>query len=67
MTTKEIEKLAKADHRLTKIDLDLKLSELKSKEWRIIECIYYVKINQDCSLPEATSFVVHSSAWIGEK
>ena len=52
MTTKEIEKLAKSENRQTNANLDLKLTDLKSKGCRILECILYVKINQDCSLIE---------------
>lgn len=67
MTSKEIEKLAKSDRLLTNIDLDRKLTELKSKECGILECILYVKITKGCSLIEAKSIVMNSSTWIDEK
>ncbi len=67
MTTEEIERLAKSDNLQTNAGLDLKLTELKSKGCRILECILYVKINQNCSLIEAKSIVVNSPTWISKK
>jgi len=40
---------------------------LKSKGCQILECIYYAKINQNCTLNEATKIVVYSKAWKNEK
>ena len=62
-----IEEIAKLDKLKTHSELDLKLKELKLKKYKILECIIYVKINQNCSLIEAKSIVVNSSAWINEK
>nr|WKN34000.1 hypothetical protein K4G66_16590 [Tunicatimonas sp. TK19036] len=67
MTTQEIERLAKSDKSKSIGDLDLKLKELKLAGYRILECILYVKTNQNCSLMDAKSIVINSSAWIDSK
>lgn len=67
MTTEEIEKLAKSDKHKSGKDLDLRLEELKSMGYEILDCIQYVKKNQGCSLKEAKSIVINSTAWIDKK
>ena len=63
----EITKLAEKDSTKNKSELDDRLSELKSLNYGILECIAYVKINQNCSLMDAKTIVINSSAWISEK
>ncbi len=67
MTIEKLTKLAEKENKLTKTELELKLTELKSLNCRILECIVYVKTNQECSLSEAKEIVVNSSAWIKQK
>lgn len=67
MGIEEITKLAKSNSTGSKEDLDLKLTELKSDGCSILECIIYVRVNQNCSLMDAKSIVVNSSAWIDDK
>jgi hypothetical protein len=48
-------------------DLDARVVSLKSSGAGILECILYVKINQGCSLTQASDFVINSSAWASQK
>ncbi len=63
----KIEILAEQNGMLDLPVLELKLVELKSMDWKILECIIYVKYNQNCSLNDAKTIVVNSSAWIEKK
>ncbi|MCB4800213.1 hypothetical protein [Neotamlana laminarinivorans] len=67
MTIEKLTELAEKENKLTKAELELKLTELKSLNCRILECIVYVRTNQRCSLFEAKEIVVNSSAWIKQK
>lgn len=67
MTPEEITILAEKEVGLTKSELENKLTELKALNFKILECILYVKANQNCSLIEAKKLVVNSTAWIDKK
>ncbi len=67
MTVEEIKELAKNDKKLDNVALDKKITELKSFNCGILECVVYVKVNQNCSLLVAKEIVINSSAWIEKK
>ncbi|RYE54553.1 MAG: hypothetical protein EOP48_12075 [Sphingobacteriales bacterium] len=67
MITDNIELLAKQDGVLALPMLEKKLFELQAMGWRILECIIYVRYNQNFSLNEAKRIVVNSAAWNEEK
>lgn len=67
MAIDKIEILAKQDGKLDLPILEQRLLELKSVNWRILECIIYVKYNQDCSLNDAKAIVDNSHAWVEQK
>lgn len=62
-----IEEQALKDGMQTNEQLEQKLHELKAMNWRILECIAYVRVNQNCSLMEAKHIVANSGAWIDQK
>lgn len=62
----EIEELAKGPKE-TGAALDARLTELRSRGARILDCIQYVRRNQGCGLKEATALVVDSPAWIDQR
>ena len=47
--------------------LAVSLSELRSRGATILECIKYVKLNQECSLAESMDIVVNSETWTDQK
>jgi hypothetical protein len=47
--------------------IESRMAELKLNGARILECILYVKLNQGCSLLEASDIVINSNAWIDQK
>lgn len=49
MIPEEIIKLAQTEKKLLQSELDNKLFELKALNLRILECIMFVKTNQNCS------------------
>ncbi len=63
MTVEEITKLAQTEKLLLKSGLDDKLFELKALNFSILECILYVRVNQNCSLQEAQTAVLESDVW----
>ena len=67
MIPEEIIKLAQTEKKLLQSELDYKLFELKALDWRILECIMFVKTNQNCSLQEAKTIVLESKAWIDKR
>lgn len=67
MTTEEIIVVAKSDPKKTKEALDQKLIELKVAGFRILECILYVRHNQNCALRNAMEITINSSAWKNEE
>ncbi|WP_203259010.1 hypothetical protein [Hyunsoonleella ulvae] len=67
MTIDELTELAEKENKHSKAELEHKLTELKSLNCKILECIAYVRTNQSCSLTEAKEIVVNSSAWIEQK
>lgn len=67
MTIEQIIELAEKENPLTKSELEKKLTELKSLNFRLLECILYVRVTQNCSLLEAKTLVVNSNAWIDTK
>lgn len=67
MTLEKLTELAEKENKLSKAELELKLTELKSLNCRILECIVYVRTNQGCSLSEAKEIAINSSAWIKQK
>ena len=67
MTTEELTELAEKEAKLAGYDLETKLTELKALDFSILECIIYIKINQNCSLSDAKTLVVNSAAWIDQK
>jgi hypothetical protein len=48
-------------------DLDVRLTELRSRGAGILQCINYVRLNQVCSLAQACDIVVNSRAWANQK
>ncbi len=66
MSVAEIEELAKRPKE-SPADLDLRLSELRSRGAGILHCIIYVRLNQVCSLSEASDIVINSPAWSDRK
>ena len=48
-------------------DLDSRLTELRARGAKLLQCILYVKLNQGCSLAQARDIVVSSPAWIDQK
>lgn len=67
MTVEEITELAQTEKILLKSELDDKLFQLKVLNFSILECIMYVRINQNCSLQEARTTVLESDAWKDKK
>lgn len=67
MTVEEITELAQKEKIFLKSELDDKLFELKTLNFRILECIIYVRVNQNCSLQEAQTTVLESDAWKDKK
>ncbi|WP_298506556.1 hypothetical protein [uncultured Maribacter sp.] len=67
MSIEDITELGEKENKKTPLELGQRLIELKSKEYGILECIAYVRINQNCSLLEAKSITINSSAWIDKK
>jgi hypothetical protein len=47
--------------------LGARLSELRSRGAELLQCIIYVRLNQGCSLGQATDTVINSSAWADQK
>jgi hypothetical protein len=47
--------------------LAARLSELRAHGATILECIKYVKLNQECTLSEAMDYVVNSQTWVDQK
>jgi hypothetical protein len=62
----DIDALAKQPRESAEV-LDARLTELRSRGSTILECIKYVKLNQDCSLGEAKNIVVNSPAWVDRR
>lgn len=67
MTEEEIRSLAEKESKFTKAALENRIAELKSLKCSILECIVYVRVNQNCSLSDAKELVVNSSAWSEKK
>lgn len=67
MTLDELRELAESENKFSKVELEQKLVELKAVNCSILECIMYVRTNQNCSLFEAKDIVVNSTAWIDKK
>ncbi|SHK80942.1 hypothetical protein [Chryseobacterium polytrichastri] len=67
MTVEEIIELAEKEKKLTVSEIDSKLTELRSLNCRILECIIYVRVNQNCSLSDAKESVLKSTAWIDKR
>ena len=63
----EIKRLAETDKIDSPRHLENKLLELKAKGYGILECIIYIRFNQECSLINAKSIVINSAAWIDQK
>jgi hypothetical protein len=66
MDDKDIEILARGPKESAAV-LSARMSELKAQGATILECILYVKRNQQCSLTMACDFVINSAAWIDQK
>jgi hypothetical protein len=47
--------------------LETRMTELRSKGARILDCIRYVRLNQGCSLAQAGDMVVNSRTWADQK
>jgi hypothetical protein len=62
----DIDALARGP-RLSAEDLPNRLIELRSLGATILECIKYVKLNQECGLAEAKVIVTNSKAWADQK
>lgn len=67
MTIQEITEWAQTEKKLSKSALDNKLFELKALDFRILECILYIRVNQNCSLQDAKTIVVESKAWLDKR
>ncbi|WPO84265.1 hypothetical protein SD427_07995 [Chryseobacterium sp. JJR-5R] len=67
MTVEEITELAQTEKILLKSELDDKLFALKALKFSILECILYVRVNQNCSLQKARTTVLESDAWKDKK
>jgi hypothetical protein len=65
-TSPDFEELAREPSQSAE-DLATHLGELRSRGATILECIKYVKLNQQCSLAEAQAIVVNSKAWGDQK
>ncbi len=61
-----IDKLAQ-QHKLSKEALESQILELKKMGFRKLDCIRFVKYNQQISLMEAAHLVMDSPAWIEER
>lgn len=66
MSDEEIEELARHPKESAG-DLDVRLTELRSRGAGILQCIIYVRLNQVCSLAQACDIVVNSRAWADRK
>ena len=49
------------------VELQKRIQELKSQNASILECVIYVKTNQQCSQHDAVEIVINSNAWIRQK
>jgi hypothetical protein len=67
MKTEDIEELAKNRDKESLEDLSLRMGELRSNGAGLLQCIIYVKTNQELSLEEAVNFVINSSTWLDRK
>ncbi len=67
MATPDYKALAKKDGHQTPQELEEKLRELRAMNWRMLECIGYVRACQDCSLGEAADTVMNAAAWLDQK
>lgn len=67
MTIKDIEHLAKKNSGKTIQELHNTLMGLKLMGLGILECIIYVRGNQQCSFMEAKEIVLNSTTWIDKK
>jgi chromosome condensin MukBEF ATPase and DNA-binding subunit MukB len=67
MHTEELIIMAKNDGFLEKSELEAKIAFLKAQGCRILECILYVRHNQECRLQEAMNLVINTPAWLSQK
>lgn len=67
MNTLAIMTLAQKDGKLSGAELEARLTALRSMNWQLLQCIAYVRYNQDCSLTEAKGIVLDSAAWADEQ
>lgn len=67
MTENELRGLAEKENKLSGVELENKLAELKTLNCSILECIIYVRTNQECSLSIAKELVLNSLVWKEKK
>lgn len=66
MTQKEITELAETPKQ-GQAELMLTIAQLKSKGANLLQCIFFVRLNQGCSLSEAKTTVINSETWLENK
>jgi hypothetical protein len=66
MSRPDIDELATGPKESAQV-LAARLTELRSRGASLLDCIRYVKLNQDCSLGEASGIVINSPAWVDQR
>ena len=66
MSPEELRRIAK-EERIAPEALPDRIGELKSSGCGILQCIIFVRENQQCRLGEATDMVINMPAWLSEK
>ncbi len=66
MSPEELRQIARRQ-RLAPEELPDRILELKSDGCGILQCIIFVRENQQCGLADATDIVINTPAWLSEK